>query len=152
MNTKGSGPILFAYDGSDLAKGAIAEAGRLLGAGRDAVVLTVWEPLDVKFVPPAAIPIDSQLVGQIKDAAETTAAEGASLAEAAGFGAESATAETVPTWQGIVDVADGRGASIIVLGSHGRTGLANVLLGSVAGAVAEHSRRSVLIVHPEVSR
>ena len=35
----------------------------------------------------------------------------------------------------------------IVLGSHGRTGLAGVLIGSVAEAVAAHSRRSVLIVH-----
>ena len=31
--------------------------------------------------------------------------------------------------------------------NHGRTGLASVLLGSVAEAVAAHSRRSVLIVH-----
>jgi hypothetical protein len=34
-----------------------------------------------------------------------------------------------------------------VLGSHGRSGLAGVLIGSVAEAVAAHSRRSVLIVH-----
>ena len=34
-----------------------------------------------------------------------------------------------------------------MLGSHGRTGLAGVLVGSVAAAVASHSRRSVLIVH-----
>jgi len=34
-----------------------------------------------------------------------------------------------------------------VLGSHGRTGLAGVLIGSVAEAVAAHSRRSVLIIH-----
>ena len=34
-----------------------------------------------------------------------------------------------------------------MLGSHGRTGLGSVLIGSVAEAVAAHSRRSVLIVH-----
>jgi nucleotide-binding universal stress UspA family protein len=34
-----------------------------------------------------------------------------------------------------------------VLGSHGRTGLTGVLIGSVAEAVAAHSRRAVLIIH-----
>jgi hypothetical protein len=47
-----------------------------------------------------------------------------------------------------VDLADDRDASLVVLGSHGRTGVADLLLGNVAGAVAAHSRRSVLITHP----
>jgi nucleotide-binding universal stress UspA family protein len=34
-----------------------------------------------------------------------------------------------------------------VLGSHGRSGLASVLIGSVAGAVASHCGMSVLIAH-----
>jgi hypothetical protein len=39
-----------------------------------------------------------------------------------------------------------------VLGSHGRTRLASVLIGSVAEAVAAHSRRSLLIVHRSEQR
>ncbi len=31
MTTAGAGPVLFAYDGSDLAENAIAEAGRCCG-------------------------------------------------------------------------------------------------------------------------
>ena len=76
-----------------------------------------------------------------------TAAEGASLADAAGFRAQSLTIEAAPTWKAIVDLADDHDASLIVLGSHGRNGVADLLLGSVAGAVAAHSRRSVLITH-----
>jgi nucleotide-binding universal stress UspA family protein len=49
-----------------------------------------------------------------------------------------------PTWKDICNVADERDASLIVLGSHGRTGLAGVAIGSAA-AVASHSRLSVLI-------
>jgi nucleotide-binding universal stress UspA family protein len=56
-------------------------------------------------------------------------------------------AEAAPTWKGIADAADKHDASLIVLGSHGRSGLTGMVVGSVAGAVAAHSPRSVLIVH-----
>jgi nucleotide-binding universal stress UspA family protein len=56
-------------------------------------------------------------------------------------------AEAAPTWKGIVDAAEEHNASLIVLGSHGRSGLTGIVVGSVASAVAAHSRRSVLIVH-----
>jgi nucleotide-binding universal stress UspA family protein len=142
-----AGPVVFAYDGSELAKLAIDEAGRQLAPGREALVLTVWQPFDVGFIPPVELQINAAEIDDVRKAAEQTAAEGASLAAAAGFTARSAAVEAAPTWKGIVQVADEHDASLIVLGSHGRTGLAGVLIGSVAEAVAAHSRRSVLIVH-----
>ena len=51
MTTPASGPVVFAYDGSELAKLAIEEAGRLLTDGRDALVACVWQPYDVGFAP-----------------------------------------------------------------------------------------------------
>ena len=141
------GPVVFAYDGSELAKLAIDEAGRQLAPGRDALVLTVWHPFDVGFVPAGGLRFDAAQIGDVREAAERTADEGASAARAAGFNAQSAAAEVAPTWKGIVKVADEHDSSLIVLGSHGRTGLAGVLIGSVAEAVAAHSRRSVLIIH-----
>ncbi|HEY6758546.1 MAG TPA: universal stress protein [Baekduia sp.] len=146
-NVNQSGPVVFAYDGSDLAKHAIDEAGRLLEAGGDAVVVTVWKPFDVDFLPAPGVQFDAADIAQVRTAAEGTAAEGAALAEAAGFRAVSAEIEASPTWKGIVDFADARQARLIVLGSHGRSGLAGALVGSVAGAVAAHAPRSVLIVH-----
>jgi nucleotide-binding universal stress UspA family protein len=142
-----SGPVLFAYDGSDLAGHAITEAGRQLRAGRDALVLTIWEPFNVGFLPVGGTGFDTAGPDEVKAAAEKTAAYGASLAEAAGFRAKTLTAEAAPTWKGIIDAADSRNASLIVLGSHGRSGVTSLVVGSVASAVAAHSRRSVLIVH-----
>jgi nucleotide-binding universal stress UspA family protein len=143
----GGGPIVFAYDGSDLAKLAIDEAAGQLAPGRAALILTVYQPFDVGFVPVGGVRFDAAQVADVKRAAQQTAAEGASLAQAAGFDASSAVREASPTWKGIVKVADEHGSSLIVLGSHGRTGLAGVVIGSVAEAVARHSRRSVLIIH-----
>jgi nucleotide-binding universal stress UspA family protein len=147
MSAGDLGPVLFAYDGSDLARLAIEEAGRQLQPGRDAVVLTVWRPFAVGFIPPPKVTFDAAASEEVMKAAEETAADGASMAKAAGFRAQSLALKDAPTWKGIARVADDRDASLIVLGSHGKTGLAGVFLGSVAGAVAAHSGRTVLIVH-----
>jgi nucleotide-binding universal stress UspA family protein len=147
MMPAASGPVLFAYDGSELAGNAIAEAGRQLRTDRDALVLTIWEPFNVGFLPVRAVDFNAAQADEVRKAAEETAAHGASLAEAAGFRAQSMAAEAAPTWKGLVDAADEHNASLIVLGSHGRSGLTGIVVGSVAGAVAAHSRRSVLIVH-----
>jgi nucleotide-binding universal stress UspA family protein len=141
------GPVLFAYDGSELAKRAIDEAGRQLTRGRDALVLTVWQPFDVGFVPVDALSLDAAEIADVRQAAERTAADGASRAQAAHFEARALETEAAPTWKAIVQAAEEHDASLIVLGSHGRTGLAGVLLGSVAEAVIAHARGSVLIVH-----
>jgi len=141
------GPVIFAYDGSELAKLAIDEAARQLGTGRDALVITVWQPFEVGFVPSQGVSLDAQQTTEVKQAAELTAADGAALAEQAGFTASSAAIEAAPAWKAIVKIGEDHDCSLIVIGSHGRTGLASVLLGSVAEAVAAHSPRSVLIVH-----
>lgn len=147
MSAGDRGPVLFAYDGSDLARLAIEEAGRQLEAGRDAVVLTVWRPYGVGFVPPPGIEFDAAATDEVRRAAEETAAQGASMAQAAGFRAQNLAVKEPTTWKGIAGVADDRDASLIVLGSHGKSGLTGVFLGSVASAVAAHSGRTVLIVH-----
>ncbi|MBV8988192.1 MAG: universal stress protein [Solirubrobacterales bacterium] len=138
---------MFAYDGSDLARVAVEEAGRQLEPGRDAVVLTVWRPYGVGFIPPPDVKFDAAATDEVRKAAEETAAQGASMAQAAGFRAQSVAVEEPNIWKGIARVADDRDASVIVLGSHGKSGLAGVFLGSVASAVAAHSGRTVLIVH-----
>jgi nucleotide-binding universal stress UspA family protein len=142
-----SGPVVFGYDGSDLARAAIAEAGRQLPAGRAALVVTVWRTFNVEFVPEPGTHFDAARADEVRQAAEQTAAGGAALAEAAGFRAQGIAVEGTPTWKAITDTADDHDASLIVLGSRGRAGLGGRLVGSVAAAVAAHSRRPVLIEH-----
>jgi nucleotide-binding universal stress UspA family protein len=142
-----TGPVLFAYDGSELARLAIEEAGRQLAPGREALVVCVWQTADVGFVPTGERNINATEATEVRQAAEETAAHGASLAEKAGFKPQSLAIEAAPTWRGIVEVAEERGASLIVLGPHRRRGLVGHLLGSVTAAVVAHTTSSVLIVH-----
>jgi hypothetical protein len=83
------GPVVFAYDGIELAENAIHQAATQLGPGRCALVVCVWQPADVGFTPTGNGHFDADQAPEVRRAAERTAAQGASLAAAAGFRAES---------------------------------------------------------------
>ncbi|NTY59157.1 universal stress protein [Mycolicibacterium sphagni] len=144
-----TGPVLFAYDGSELAGHAIMQAAEQLSP-RDAVVVCVWQPVDVGFTPLDNQPFDADRASQVRLAAERTAAHGATLADEAGFRSCSVAIEASPTWKGIVEAADGHRASMIVLGPHRRNGLLGHLQGSVPAAVVAHTTIPVLLI-PEPS-
>jgi nucleotide-binding universal stress UspA family protein len=147
-----SDTVLIAYDGSDFAKAAIADAGRQLRPGRRAVVLTVSEPTEsLPFLGAGRAGVDDDSVEALFSAARTgaekTAEEGATLAGEAGFDAESQVVSGAPIWHRVVEVADEHDAGLIVIGSRGRSGLKYAVLGSVAAAVAQHSKRTIFIAH-----
>jgi nucleotide-binding universal stress UspA family protein len=48
----------------------------------------------------------------------------------------------------IVRAAEEHGAGLIVISSHGRTGLGRILFGSTAESVVRHARCPVLVVKP----
>jgi len=141
-----TGMVLIAYDGTDLAASAITQAAARLGTEREALVVCVWQPVDVGFTPTDPQHFDADRATEVRRAAERTAAHGAELARQAGFTARSVAVEAAPTWQGIVAAADDHDASLIVLGPHRRSGLLGHLQGSVASAVVAHTDRPVLIV------
>ncbi len=142
-----SGPVLFAYDGSDLAALAIDRAADELAAERDVIVLCVWQPVDVGFVPTSTRHFDADQAPEVRKAAEETAAYGASLAEKAGFRARAVAVQAAPTWKGIIETAAEHQATLIVIGAHRRRGFVGHLIGSVAAAVVAHAPSSVLVVH-----
>jgi nucleotide-binding universal stress UspA family protein len=141
-----TGPVLFAYDGSDLASLAIEQAARQLAPGRDALVVCVWQPADVGFAPVNGRRFDADDATEVRRAAEETAAYGAALADDAGFLAQSMAVEATPTWRGIIQTAEDKGASLIVIGSHRHGGLVGHLVGSVAAAVIAHAGCPVVVV------
>lgn len=54
------------------------------------------------------------------------------------------------TSHGICDYAEKNGADLVVVGTHGRTGVAHLMMGSVAERVVRHAPCSVLAVRPAV--
>ena len=49
----------------------------------------------------------------------------------------------------ILEAADEEGISLVIIGSHGRSNLAEILLGSVCDKVVHNARQSVLVVKRE---
>jgi nucleotide-binding universal stress UspA family protein len=67
-------------------------------------------------------------------------------ANAAGVAIETLIVEDTVAARGIVNAAQSGGADLIVMGSHGRTGVAKLVLGSVAAKVLALSPVPVLII------
>jgi nucleotide-binding universal stress UspA family protein len=73
------------------------------------------------------------------------------VAEASGAGAKkvSGTLLNGVPWVAIETLLDKQGFDLCVIGTHGRTGLSRIMLGSVAENVVRHSPCSVLAVRPD---
>ncbi len=65
---------------------------------------------------------------------------------AAGVGVETSVVEANAPWRGVVQAAESVQADLIVMGSHGRSGLEKLVLGSVTQAVLAHTHLPILVV------
>lgn len=138
--------ILLAVDGSSHSQEAVDEVARRPWPPRSTVrVLSVIQP----YTPPATEVVLGATLEDIRRQqtadAEHLTARAANAVKAADVSAETAVREGDPR-SAIVDEADEWGADLIVVGSHGRTGVKRWLLGSVAGAIVSHAPCSVEVV------
>jgi nucleotide-binding universal stress UspA family protein len=85
--------------------------------------------------------------------AQRTWASNVLTERASALGAQGITARWLlkigAPWQEIVRAATDEHADMIVMGTHGRTGLDRLLLGSVAERVVRHAPCPVVTVHPD---
>lgn len=144
--------VLFATDGSDSARAAeeaLASWPMFVGtAVRVICVAQTSAPTAIGGVPALFDQVMEQYQEDVDEARHeaTDAADAAArrLTEA-GLRATAEAADGDPAGE-IVRAAVARGSDLIVTGTHGRTGLSRLLLGSVAGNIAGHATASVLIV------
>jgi nucleotide-binding universal stress UspA family protein len=55
--------------------------------------------------------------------------------------------ENAQPYQAIIAMAEDRGCDLIVMASHGRSGISAVVLGSVTNKVLTHTKTPVLVCH-----
>jgi nucleotide-binding universal stress UspA family protein len=139
--------ILVPTDGSDITSKAVNIAIDLALAGEGQMfVVSVKEPFpysaisEMQPVPPQEF-YDAQeriAAGRVKSVADT--------AKAAGVACGGHTVEALHPWEAILDHAKAQQCDLIVMASHGRRGVAALLLGSETQRVLIHSSLPVLIV------
>ena len=138
--------VVLAVDGSDYSQAAVDQVvHRPWPPGTTIRVLSAIQP----YTPPMTEVVVGATIEQVtqqllQDAKQLTERTARALA-ATGAAIETAVRQGDPR-EAIVDEAQEWGADLIVMGSHGRTGLKRWVLGSVAQAVAAHARCSVEIV------
>ena len=141
--------ILLAIDDSKFSEAAL----RMLIAQNQPAktkvqLLHVVEPLEAPFYPELTPPYPVSLrdiENQRQKAGRNLAAKAAAKLRAAGFKVNTSVRVGHPRTS-IVDVAAKWHAELIIVGSHGRSGLDRLLLGSVSESVARHAPCSVQIV------
>jgi nucleotide-binding universal stress UspA family protein len=139
--------ILLATDGSPHAEHAAKKTmdlARIHGAQVTATcVIDPYPYIGLGAINPMGF---DAYMGAAQEAAAKAFVHLGDLAAAAGVHLEVRLIEDSHAVDGILAVANEVAADLIVVGSHGRSGLENWLLGSVANKVVNQSTRPVLVV------
>ena len=139
--------ILLPTDGSDASRAAAAHAGRLAQmAGATVQVLSVADTRNRFESPSSGVAPDVWREAE-EDRAEAAVAEAvADLPD--GVPVDRTVVAGVPHAE-ILSVAEASDADVLVMGTHGRTGLDHYLVGSVAERVVRRSPIPVLTVRDD---
>ena len=142
--------ILIATDGSQLAEKAVEHGvslAKLAGAKVTAVI--VEAPFNVFNVPESQVRQMSAAFTQhaehVKQHATKVLSHVADVAKVAGVTCGTVQLEHEQPYEAIIKTAEDNGCDLIVMASHGRSGISAVLLGSVTNKVLSHSKIPVLV-------
>jgi nucleotide-binding universal stress UspA family protein len=139
--------ILFPTDGSEITGKALNSAIALAKlTGAEICALSVKEPFPYSAISEMQ-PVPPQ---EFYDAQERIASDrvkaAQQAAQAAGVTCHAHTVEALHPWEAMLDHADKQGCDVIVMASHGRRGVAALLLGSETQRVLLHTKLPVLVV------
>jgi nucleotide-binding universal stress UspA family protein len=152
-------PIIIGFDGSATSQRAVREAAALF-APRRALVVVVWEAgrafeaatTPALEAPPVTLEIPAALAAdqEAAEAAERTAQHGVAVAKDLGLDASGvAMADEGTVADTLIRLADKHDAQAIVLGTHGRRGVVQRLLGSTSNDVLRRATRPVVLVRDD---
>jgi nucleotide-binding universal stress UspA family protein len=144
--------ILIPTDGSELAEHAVTNGLSLAKSlGAKVSVIIVEEPFDWLSVSETQA---QQALGelakhgeQIKKHAASVLNRVANAAKQAVVSCDTIQVENEQPFKAIIATAADRGCDLIVMASHGRSGLSAIVLGSVTNKVLTHTKTPVLVCH-----
>jgi nucleotide-binding universal stress UspA family protein len=139
--------ILIATDGSELAEKAVQHGIALAKrVGAKVAALTVVPPFHI-FTTDVAMIEDTpaQYQARMQERAEKILGAVARSALAAGVACDTVQVEHEHPYRAIIDTAGSKGCDLIVMASHGRRGVAAIVLGSVTVKVLTHCKIPVLV-------
>ncbi len=141
--------ILIPTDGSAISRKAVKQ-GVAFAKSIGATVVGFFSPEDYRAIMyteymPATILSQEEFEAQAKKAAEKQLAQVQKAAEAADVRYESYWTISIAPWEAIIEAARKKKCDLIFMGSHGRTGLAGLVLGSTTTKVLTHSKLPVLV-------
>jgi nucleotide-binding universal stress UspA family protein len=140
--------ILFPTDGSDLsdkAAATVVEFARLHQAR--ILAIAVVQPMLMPALGDSGAMLEAgQYETQLQNAARDHLNQVAVAANAGGVPFEGVIAMSPTPYEEIVDAAKKHGCDLIVMASHGRTGLSKLLLGSETQSVLSHTSLPVLVL------
>lgn len=143
--------ILCAVDFSEPSREALNTAAGLTAAPTAELTLVHVLHSPVRFSEVKLI--QSDLLEHERKQAETTLASWKADAESLGAKVVATKVLGGVPWKAIADeVASNPSYDLLVMGTHGRTGIMHVLLGSVAERVARHADCPVLLVRRRTAR
>lgn len=140
--------ILLPTDGSDLSEKATATAVEFARLHQSRITaISVIQPLLMPSLGDsgAMVSID-QYEADMKNAARDHINKVAAAASAAGIPFEGIIAASPNPYEEIVEAAKKYGCDLIMMASHGRTGLSKLLLGSETQSVLSHTTLPVLVL------
>jgi len=136
--------ILIPTDGSKLAEHGVAHGLALANSvGAKVSVIFVVEPFSEmtgRFLEAVAKYAELR-----KEQAVTTLDHAANAAREAGVSCETIQVENAQPHQAIIAAAEEKGCDLIVMSSHGRSGLSMLLIGSVTNKVLTQAKIPVLV-------
>ena len=144
--------ILIPTDGSELAGRAVRHGLSLAKSlGAKVTALTVEASFDVYTVPASRVYAMSGAFAEhaerVKTHAQRILNDVAEQARAAGVVCETVQVEEDHPYEAIIATAEQRDCDLIVMASHGRSGLSAIVLGSVTNKVLTHTKTPVLVCH-----
>jgi nucleotide-binding universal stress UspA family protein len=139
--------ILVPVDGSDTAQKAVSKAAGLAKAFGSAVTLVyVIDPYPFTGLGSDFAYGQAEYLSAASAEAETATQSAKQTLALAGVDAQTRVMEAHAPWRGILETAGMVGADLIVMGSHGRSGLEKLVLGSVTQRVLSHAHLPVFVV------